>query len=107
MIEDLNSNNFNRRQAAERIAINMPIQGTAADIIKIAMNEIDKELLVRREKGMLGRMVLQVHDEIIFELPSSELDDVREIAHKLMPSLQLSVPLVLDEKSGYSWGELT
>ncbi len=107
LIEDLNSNNFNRRQAAERIAINMPIQGTAADIIKIAMNEIDKELLVRREKGMLGRMVLQVHDEIIFELPSSELDDVREIAHKLMPSLQLSVPLVLDEKSGYSWGELS
>ena len=51
--------------------------------------------------------MLQVHDEIIFELPSSELDDVREIAHKLMPSLQLSVPLVLDEKSGYSWGELS
>ncbi|MCH2657834.1 MAG: DNA polymerase I [Dehalococcoidia bacterium] len=107
LINDLNSSNFNRRQAAERIAINMPIQGTAADIIKVAMNDIDKELLERRKKGMLGRMVLQVHDEIIFELPSSELDDIREIAHRLMPSLQLSVPLELDEKNGYSWGELS
>ena len=107
LIDDLNSSNFNRRQAAERIAINMPIQGTAADIIKIAMNEIDKELLERHSKGMLGRMVLQVHDEIIFELPSSELDDIREIADRLMPSFQLSVPLVLDEKSGHSWGELS
>ena len=107
LINDLNSSNFNRLQAAERIAINMPIQGTAADIIKVAMNDIDKELLERRKKGMLGRMVLQVHDEIIFELPSSELDDIREIAHRLMPSLQLSVPLELDEKNGYSWGELS
>mgnify|MGYP001307113579 CR=1 FL=1 len=107
LIDDLHSSNFNRRQAAERIAINMPIQGTAADIIKVAMNQIDKELLERRKKGMLGRMVLQVHDEIIFELPESELDDIREIADRLMPSFQLSVPLELDEKSGNSWGVLS
>ena len=56
---------------------------------------------------MLGRMVLQVHDEIIFELPESELDDIREIADRLMPSFQLSVPLELDEKSGNSWGVLS
>jgi DNA polymerase-1 len=103
-IPDLRAPDRNRRSAAERIAMNMPIQGTAADIIKIAMNRIDAELLERRRKGKLARMVLQVHDELIFELPRAELDDVREIARRLMPSLELAVPLVLDEKSGYSWG---
>ncbi|MEE8421202.1 MAG: DNA polymerase I [Dehalococcoidia bacterium] len=105
-ITDLRSGNHNRRMAAERIAINMPIQGTAADIIKIAMNRIDEELLVRQEKGKLAHMVLQVHDELIFELPANELDDVREIAQRLMPSIDLAVPLELDEKWGRSWGEL-
>jgi DNA polymerase-1 len=92
--------------AAERIAINMPIQGTAADIIKIAMNRIDAELLERQAKGALARMVLQVHDELIFELPAAEADDVRDLAHRLMPSLELAVPLVIEEKSGRSWGDL-
>src|SRR5262249_949733 len=117
-IPDLRSPDRNRRGAAERmamnmpiqgtaaaiihIAMNMPIQGTAADIIKIAMNNIDAELLERRRKGKLAQMVLQVHDELIFELPREELDEVREIARRLMPSLELSVPLELDEKSGYS-----
>ena len=105
-IPDLYSSNRNLRQAAERIAINMPIQGTASDIIKIAMNGIDRELLKRREAGQQARMVLQVHDELIFELPRAELDDVREVAHRLMPSLELAVPLDLDEKLGVSWGDL-
>ncbi len=105
-IPDLRSPDRNRRSAAERVAMNMPIQGTAADIIKIAMNHIDAELLERRRKGKLARMVLQVHDELIFELPRAELDDVREIARRLMPSLELAVPLELDEKSGYSWGDM-
>jgi DNA polymerase I len=105
-IPDLTSSNHNRRQAAERIAINMPIQGTASDIIKIATNAIDTELLARREQGKLARMVLQVHDELIFELPRAELDDVREIAHRLMPSIELAVPLDLDEKLGAAWGDL-
>ncbi len=105
-IPDLRSSNRNQRQAAERIAINMPIQGTAADIIKIAMNRIDVELLERRANGKLARMVLQVHDELIFELPSEELEEVREIAQRLMPSLELAVPLELEEKWGRSWGEL-
>jgi DNA polymerase-1 len=104
-IPDLHSSNRNVRQAAERIAINMPIQGTAADIIKIAMNRIDAEMLPRQEQGMRARMVLQVHDELIFELPRAELDDVREIAHRLMPSLELAVPLDLEEKWGRSWGD--
>ncbi len=105
-IPDLYSSSRNLRQAAERIAINMPIQGTASDIIKIAMNGIDRELLERREAGQQARMVLQVHDELIFELPRAELDDVREVAHRLMPSLELAVPLDLDEKLGVSWGDL-
>lgn len=104
-IPDLYSGNRNIRQAAERIAINMPIQGTASDIIKIAMNQIDAELVAHRESGKLARMVLQVHDELIFELPRAELDDVREIAHRLMPSIELAVPLDLDEKVGTSWGD--
>ena len=84
----------------------MPIQGTASDIIKIAMNGIDRELLSRRAAGKQARMILQIHDELIFELPSSELDDVRDVAHRLMPSLELDVPLDLDEKLGVSWGDL-
>ena len=104
-IPDLRASNRNQRMAAERVAINMPIQGTAADIIKIAMNAIDRELLERQSRGARARMVLQVHDELIFELPASEADDVRELAHRLMPSLELAVPLVIEEKSGRSWGD--
>jgi DNA polymerase-1 len=96
----------NQRMAAERIAINMPAQGTAADIIKIAMNRIEPELEQRRREGALARMVLQVHDELIFELPRAELDEVRAIAGRLMPSLDLAVPLELEEKWGRSWGDL-
>ncbi|MQC18381.1 MAG: DNA polymerase I [Chloroflexi bacterium] len=103
---DLKSRNRVVRQAAERIAINMPIQGTASDIIKLAMNRIDVELSERRAKGKLARMLLQVHDELIFETPRSELDEVREIAQRLMPSMELAVPLELDEKVGRSWGEM-
>ncbi len=103
---DLKSRNRVVRQAAERIAINMPIQGTASDIIKLAMNRIDEELLERRRKGAKARMILQVHDELIFETPRAELADVREVAHRLMPSIELAVPLDLDEKVGRSWGEM-
>ena len=105
-IPELRSRNRNRRMGAERIAINMPIQGTAADIIKIAMNDIDAELIDHRKRGGLAHMVLQVHDELLFELPRAELEPVREMAERLMPSLELAVPLDLDEKSGRSWGEM-
>ncbi|MGE3961481.1 MAG: DNA polymerase I [Dehalococcoidia bacterium] len=103
---DLKSSNRVVRQAAERIAINMPIQGTASDIIKLAMNRIDAEMLERRAQGKFARMLLQVHDELIFETPRAELDEVREIAQQLMPSMELAVPLELDEKVGRSWGEM-
>ena len=102
----LRARDRNQRMAAERIAINMPAQGTAADIIKIAMNGIDRELEERRAEGARARLVLQVHDELIFELPAAELDRVRETAARLMPSVDLAVPLVLEEKWGRSWGEL-
>jgi len=105
-IPGLRAANFNQRQGAERIAINMPIQGAAADIIKIAMNQIDAELRDRQRDGLRARMVLQVHDELIFETPREEMAAVREIALRLMPSIELSVPLVIDEKSGRSWGEM-
>ncbi len=105
-IPDLRAGDHNRRMAAERVAMNMPIQGTAADIIKIAMNNIDVELEAHRRAGGLARMVLQVHDELIFELPRAELETVRGIARRLMPSIQLAVPLDLDEKSGRSWGDM-
>ena len=105
-IPELRSRNRNRRMGAERIAINMPIQGTAADIIKIAMNNIDAELIEHRKRGGLAHMVLQVHDELLFELPRAELEPVREMATRLMPSIELAVPLDLDEKSGRSWGEM-
>ena len=105
-IPDLRAGNRNLRQAAERIAMNMPIQGTASDIIKIAMNLIDAELIERRAAGKQARMVLQVHDELIFELPRAELDEVREMATRLMPTLDLEVPLDIGMKVGRNWGEL-
>ena len=105
-IPDLRAGNRTVRQAAERIAMNMPIQGTASDIIKIAMNLIDAELIERRAAGKQARMVLQVHDELIFELPRAELDEVREMATRLMPTLDLEVPLDIGMKVGKTWGEL-
>ena len=105
-IPDLRAGNRNLRQAAERVAMNMPIQGTASDIIKIAMNRIDAELIAKRATGKRARMVLQVHDELIFELPRAELDEVREMATRLMPTLDLEVPLDIEMKVGKTWGEL-
>jgi len=103
-IPEIKSPNFQVRSSGERMAINMPVQGTASDIIKVAMNRIDEELM---ERGLQSRMILQVHDELIFEGPRSELDGVRELALRIMPkSLDLVVPLKVDIKTGKNWGEL-
>jgi len=92
-----------RRGMAERTAINSPIQGTAADIIKIAMIRISEEL---RRQRLRTRMVLQVHDELIFEVPEDELS-VRETIRNLMQNVvQLNVPLVVDVKQGRTWEQL-
>jgi DNA polymerase-1 len=100
---EINSKNGMRRAVAERTAINSPIQGTAADIIKVAMIRIAKELDFR---GLRTRMVLQVHDELIFEVPQDEMfvgDVIRELMQNVV---RLSVPLTVDVKHGQTWENL-
>jgi len=100
---EINSRNGMRRSMAERTAINSPIQGTAADIIKLAMIQISEELQRRK---MRTRMVLQVHDELIFEVPEDELA-VRDTIRELMQNVvQLNVPLIVDLKQGRTWEQL-
>jgi DNA polymerase-1 len=103
-IPDIHSPNFNVRMAAERVAINMPVQGTASDIIKIAMIRIDEAL---EKQGFQSKMLLQVHDELIFEGPRDELDALKALVKEIMPqSLELSVPLKVDVKSGANWADM-
>jgi len=103
-LPEILSTNHNVRQAAERAAINMPVQGTAADIIKIAMDRIDAEMERRRLRSL---MTLQVHDELIFECPNDELEDIRAMALDIMPkSMEMAVPLKIDTKVGRNWGEM-
>ena len=100
----IHSSNFQVRSAAEREGINMPIQGTAADIIKVAMIGVDAEL---RERDLRSRMILQVHDELIFECPADEVDAIRDLAVRRMRSaLEMNVPLKVDLKQGRNWGEM-
>jgi DNA polymerase I len=104
LIPEIRSANFQVRSAAERVAVNMPAQGTASDIIKIAMNRIDAEL---QKKKLTTRMILQVHDELIFEGPAKERDTITEMVLRIMPqSVGLAVPLRVDVKIGKNWGEL-
>ena len=103
-LPDINTRNFHVRHAAERAAINMPIQGTAADIIKIAMIRIMERMT---ELQMRSKMILQVHDELIFEVPRDEEGQMRAIVEELMPaSLSLEVPLIVELKTGDTWGDL-
>ena len=103
-IPEVHSPNYQIRQAGERMAVNMPIQGTAADIVKIAMINIDRVMV---EKQMRSRMILQVHDELIFEVPKNEMAIIIEIIQDLMPgALDLIVPLKVEIKTGPNWGSL-
>lgn len=89
--------------AAERAAVNMPIQGTAADIMKLAMIDVDRALA---EKGFVTEMVLQVHDELVFEAPEGEVERVVAIVRAAMEHpYELSVPLVVNVGVGGSWAE--
>lgn len=102
-LPDINSRNFNVRSFAERTAINSPIQGSAADILKIAMINLDKALVAG---DFEAKMLLQVHDEIVLEVPNHELDDVRKLVKETMESaVHLAVPLKADENAGQSWYE--
>ena len=102
-LPDINSRNFNVRNFAERTAINSPIQGSAADILKVAMINLDKVLT---DAGLSTRMLLQVHDEIVLEVPMTELERVKAMVKETMESaIQLSVPLIADENEGETWYE--
>ena len=99
----IKSRNFNQRMLAERMAMNTPIQGTAADVIKLAMIAAYRKL---REAGVKSRILLQVHDELVLEAKESELETVQAILHEAMENVvSLSVPLVIDVHWGRNWAE--
>jgi DNA polymerase-1 len=104
-IPDIASRNANQRGFAERTAVNTPLQGTAADIIKLAMIRIDREM---QQKKMRSRMVLQVHDELVFDVVPDELSALEPLARAAMEQVvELKVPLVADIASGPNWRDLT
>ena len=103
-LPDINSPNFNVRGGAERMAINMPIQGTAADIMKLAMIRVQKRL---DDEGMKTKMLLQVHDELVFETPKEEMDALKDLVFDEMPAaMDLDVTLKVDTKWGLTWGDM-
>ncbi len=102
-LPELNSKNFNERSFGERVALNMPIQGTAADIIKLAMVNVYKRL---KAEKLSSKLILQVHDELICECPDDEVDTVVKILEEEMENVaKLDVPLTAEAKSGHSWAE--
>lgn len=103
-VAEINNSNRLIREAAERMAINMPVQGTSADIIKVAMIRLQNEM---DGLGLKTKMLLQIHDELLFEVPPEEQDTMTGLIRKIMPgSLELSVPLKIDIKKGQNWAEL-
>ena len=103
LLPDINSTNKAVREFAERTAINTPIQGTAADLIKLAMIHVDETF---RQKGLKSAMLLSVHDEIVFEVPSEELERVKRLVKKIMEGVwDLKVPLKVNVASGENWAE--
>jgi DNA polymerase-1 len=91
------------REAAKRMAINMPIQGTAAEMIKLAMIQIHEQM---KKDKMSSMMVLQIHDELLFEVPKVELDDLKSMVIEQMENaLKLDVPVIVDHGVGESWFE--
>ena len=103
MLPDLKSSHPAQRAAAERVAVNAPIQGSAADIIKSAMVRVHVRLA---QQGLRARMILQVHDELVFDVPADEVDTLRELVREAMENaLPLSVPVVVDVGVGRHWAE--
>jgi DNA polymerase-1 len=102
-LPDINSRNFQVRAEAERQAVNAPVQGSAADLIKRAMIDIHRELGARR---MRTRLILQIHDELLFETPEAEAEAARElVTTRMEAALSLEVPLVVDARLGRNWAE--
>ncbi len=103
LIPDISSKNGQIRSAAERLAVNTPLQGTAADLIKKAMLQLDEKLVHRKMKAF---MILQIHDELIFEMPSDEIKEMEKLVKETMEGvLSLKVPLVVDITIGKNWKE--
>jgi DNA polymerase-1 len=103
-LPDINSKNFNLRGFAERTAVNTPLQGTAADLIKLAMIRIDRDLI---ERKLRTRMLLQVHDELVFEVPNEEVEEVHSLVQERMEKVwELRVPLVVEAGVGPNWRDL-
>jgi DNA polymerase-1 len=103
-IPDINSKNANLRGFAERTAVNTPLQGTAADLIKLAMIRIDAAL---QERNLKSRMTLQVHDELVFEVPEREIDEMKRLVRQEMENVHaLNVPLLVDVGVGVNWRDL-
>ena len=102
-LRDINSANMTVRGFAERNAINAPIQGSAADLIKIAMIHIQQDI---QEKGLQGKMIMQVHDELVFDVPNEEIDTFREIiANRMKNAIELQVPIEIEIGAGRNWLE--
>jgi DNA polymerase-1 len=103
-IPEIKSPNRQVRESAERMAVNMPVQGTSADIIKIAMVNLHREM---EKRNLRTKMTLQVHDELLFEVPPEEVETTKELVAEIMPqALKLSVPLKIDIKLGKNWAEM-
>jgi DNA polymerase-1 len=100
-LPDINSSDGRARSFSERIAVNTPVQGTAADIIKLAMLDVDRTI---RKRGLRARMILQVHDELLFDLPQEELDEMKKVVRRCMEgAMALDVPLKVDMGVGTNW----
>ncbi|HUC58739.1 MAG TPA: DNA polymerase, partial [Streptosporangiaceae bacterium] len=100
---DLTSDNRQRREMAERMALNAPIQGSAADIIKVAMLNVDRAI---SDAGLRSRMLLQVHDELLFEVAAGELGQLRDLVNTAMGSaFAMTIPLEVSMGTGRSWAE--
>jgi DNA polymerase-1 len=103
-LPDLRAKSFPVRMEAERQAMNTPVQGSAADLIKRAMIDLHAELSRRR---LASRLILQIHDELLLEVPEGEADEARELVARVMEgALELAVPLVADAQLGRSWAEV-
>jgi DNA polymerase-1 len=103
-LPEINSSNRMVREAAERMAINAPVQGSSADIIKIAMINLHREM---EKRNLKSKMLLQIHDELLFEVPEEEVGEMKSLVSELMPrAVELCVPVKIDIKLGKNWAEM-
>ena len=103
-LPEINSSNRMVREAAERMAINAPVQGSSADIIKIAMINLHREM---KRRNLKSKMLLQIHDELLFEVPEEEVEEMKSLVTEIMPrAIELRVPVKIDIKLGRNWAEM-